>query len=291
MITASMVKELRESTGAGMLDCKKALEATNGNMDEAVTWLREKGISKAAKKADRIAAEGLVNIIVEGNKASIIELNSETDFVASNAEFTGLLDTISKLVVSNDVDTVEDALNLPTEEGTLNDTIVAKIAKIGEKLSFRRFKSATISGNEVFGVYIHNTKKIATLIVLEGGDETVAKNIAMHASAMRPKYVRRDEISTEDLNKEREVQKQIAINEGKPADIAEKMVEGRINKFYKEVCLEEQEYIIEPDISVGQYAKNNGATIKSMIRYEVGEGMEKRSDNFAEEVMSQVNKQ
>jgi elongation factor Ts len=286
-----MVKELRESTGAGMLDCKKALEATNGNMDEAVTWLREKGISKAAKKADRIAAEGLVNIIVEGNKASIIELNSETDFVASNAEFTGLLDTISKLVVSNDVDTVEDALNLPTEEGTLNDTIVAKIAKIGEKLSFRRFKSATISGNEVFGVYIHNTKKIATLIVLEGGDETVAKNIAMHASAMRPKYVRRDEISTEDLNKEREVQKQIAINEGKPADIAEKMVEGRINKFYKEVCLEEQEYIIEPDISVGQYAKNNGATIKSMIRYEVGEGMEKRSDNFAEEVMSQVNKQ
>jgi elongation factor Ts len=273
-----------------MLDCKKALEASNGNMEEATTWLREKGISKAAKKADRIAAEGLVNIVVNENKASIIELNSETDFVASNVEFTNLLDTISNLVVSNDVDTIEEALNLTTSDGTLNDTIVALIAKIGEKLSLRRFNSITKSGNEVFGVYIHNTKKIATLILLDGGDEIVAKNIAMHASAMRPKYVNRSEISTQDLDKEREVQKQIAINEGKPADIAEKMVEGRINKFYKEVCLEEQEYIMDSDISVGQYAKNNNATIKQMIRYEVGEGMEKRSDNFAEEVMSQIKK-
>lgn len=289
MITASMVKELREQTGAGMLDCKKALEETNGDMEKAVTWLREKGISKAAKKADRIAAEGLVNIVVNNNKASIVEVNSETDFVASNAEFIELVNEISNLVVSNDVKTMEEAKALNTNDGTLSDLIISKIAKIGEKLSFRRFETLTSSSNEVFGVYIHNTKKIATLILLEGTDEVVAKNIAMHASAMRPKYVTRSEITGNELEQEREVQKQIAINEGKPAEIAEKMVEGRINKFYKEVCLEEQEYIMDSGISVGEYAKNNNSKIKAMIRYEVGEGMEKRNDNFAEEVMSQLN--
>lgn len=288
MITASMVKELRELTGAGMLDCKKALEENNGNIEQAIDWLREKGISKAAKKADRIAAEGLVNIIVEGNKASILEVNSETDFVASNDEFKSLIDVISKLLIANNVNTVEEALNITTTEGTLNNTIVAKIAKIGEKLSFRRFLSIAKSDSESFGAYIHSNKKIATLIVVENASADVAKDVAMHAAAMKPKYLSKEEISNEDLEKEREIQKQIAINEGKPADIAEKMVEGRINKFYKEVCLKEQPFVKDPDITVETYVKNNGGKIISMVRYEVGEGLEKRSDNFAEEVMNQL---
>ena len=248
MITASMVKELREMTGAGMLDCKKALEECQGNIEEAVKWLREKGISKAAKKSDRIAAEGLVNIVLGGNKASILEINSETDFVASNVEFKDLIRVVSDLVVSNDVNTVEEALKLPTEDGTLNDTLIAKIAKIGEKLSFRRFQSVEKNSSENFGIYIHSNGKIATLVLMEGANEEVAKDIAMHATAMKPKYVKREEISEEDLNKEREVQKQIAINEGKPADIAEKMVEGRITKFYKEVCLNEQPFVKNQEI-------------------------------------------
>lgn len=290
MITASMVKELRDKTGAGMLDCKKALEETKGNMENAIDWLREKGISKAAKKADRIAAEGLVNIIVEGNKATLLEINCETDFVSSNDEFKGLLDIVSKLLVSNDVETLEEALKLPTEDGTLNDTIINKTAKIGEKISFRRFFSTIKSSEESFGVYIHMNGKIATLIVTNGANSDVAKDVAMHAAAMRPKYVSREDVSTEDLEREKEVQKQIAMNEGKPADIAEKMVDGRINKFYKEVCLNEQPFVKDQDITVSDYVKKNNGIIKLMVRYEVGEGMEKRSDNFAEEVMNQMNK-
>jgi elongation factor Ts len=291
MITANMVKELRESTGAGMLDCKKALEATEGNMEKAVDWLREKGISKAAKKADRIAAEGLVNIIVEGNKASILEVNCETDFVSSNDEFKGLINTISNLLVSNDVNTVEEALSLSTEDGTLSDTIVNKTAKIGEKLSFRRFFSVQKEANENFGAYIHMNGRIATLIVTEGASSEVAREVAMHAAAMRPKYVSREDVTSEDLEKEKEVQKQIAMNEGKPADIAEKMVEGRMNKFYKDVCLNEQPFVKDQDITVADYVKKNGGTVKLMVRYEVGEGMEKRSDNFAEEVAKQAGNQ
>ena len=289
MITASLVKELRDKTGAGMMDCKKALEETNGDMDKAIDWLREKGISKAANKEGRIAAEGLVNIVSNGNKAVVVELNSETDFVASNEEFTELLNTISDIVLNNDVKTVEAALEVKTEDGTLNDTIVNKVAKIGEKLSFRRFESATLNDNEVFGIYVHNTKKIAVITVLEGASEEVAKDVAMHAAAMRPKYIRKEDVPEEVLQNEREVQKQIAINEGKPADIAEKMVEGRINKFFKEICLEGQEFIKDSDLTVLEYVNKHNGKIKSMIRYEVGEGMEKRSDNFAEEVMSQIN--
>ena len=289
MVTASLVKELREKTGAGMMDCKKALEETNGDIDKAIDYLREKGISKAAKKEGRIAAEGLVNIISNDKKSIIVEVNSDTDFVASNQEFIDLIDLISKSLLNNDVNTIEDALALNTEDGTLNDTIINKIAKIGEKLSLRRFNSVSLNDNEVFGIYIHNTKKIAVIVVLEGGNETVAKDVAMHAAAMRPKYVRKEEVSEEVLLNEREIQKQIAINEGKPADIAEKMVEGRINKFFKEICLEGQEFIKDPDLSVLDYVTKNNGKIKTMIRYEVGEGMEKRSDNFAEEVMNQMN--
>lgn len=289
MISASMVKELRELTGAGMLDCKKALEATDGNLDKASEWLREKGISKAAKKADRIAAEGLVNILIEGNKAVIIEVNSETDFVAKNEEFKDLINTISNLLLNSDVKTVEDALKLSTVDGTLEDTITNKIAKIGEKLSFRRFEILNKSDNENFGSYIHMGGKIAVLVILEGANSEVAKDVSMHAAAMRPKYLDISSVPSEDLEHEREIQKQIAINEGKPADIAEKMVEGRIKKYYKEVCLTEQPFVKNDDVSVSEYVKSNGGTIKKMVRYEVGEGMQKREENFAEEVAKQMN--
>ena len=289
MISASMVKELRELTGDGMLDCKKALEATDGNLDKASEWLREKGISKAAKKADRIAAEGLVNILIEGNKAVIIEVNSETDFVAKNEEFKDLINTISNLLLNSDVKTVEDALKLSTVDGTLEDTITNKIAKIGEKLSFRRFEILNKSDNENFGSYIHMGGKIAVLVILEGANSEVAKDVSMHAAAMRPKYLDISSVPSEDLEHEREIQKQIAINEGKPADIAEKMVEGRIKKYYKEVCLTEQPFVKNDDVSVSEYVKSNGGTIKKMVRYEVGEGMQKREENFAEEVAKQMN--
>lgn len=289
MITASMVKNLRELTGAGMLDCKKALEATEGNLDKASEWLREKGISKAAKKADRIAAEGLVNILINGNKAVVIEVNSETDFVAKNDEFKELINTISNALINSNVSSVEEALKLSTTDGTLEDTITNKIAKIGEKLSFRRFALVEKSDNETFGSYIHMNGKIAVLVVLEGANTEVAKDVAMHAAAMRPKYLNIESVPTEDAEHEREIQKQIAINEGKPADIAEKMVEGRIKKFYKEVCLTEQPFVKNDDMSVAEYVKSNGGKVVSMVRYEVGEGMQKREENFADEVAKQMN--
>ena len=288
MITASMVKELRELTGAGMLDCKKALEATEGNLDKASEWLREKGISKAAKKADRIAAEGLVNILIEGNKAVITEVNSETDFVAKNDEFKDLMNTISNLLIKSNINTVEDALKLTTEDGTLEDTITNKIAKIGEKISFRRFELVEKSDSETFGSYIHMGGKIGVLVVLNGANTEVANDVAMHAAAMRPKYLNIESVPTEDVNHEREIQKQIAINEGKPEDIAVKMVEGRIRKFYKEVCLTEQPFVKDDEKSVSEYVKANGGSIVSMIRYEVGEGMAKKCENFAEEVAKQM---
>ena len=288
MITASMVKELRELTGAGMLDCKKALEEASGNLEKAAEWLREKGISKAAKKAGRIAAEGLVNILIEGNKALVIEVNSETDFVAKNDEFKDLINTISNLLINNNVKTVEEALQLSTADGTLENTITNKIAKIGEKISFRRFELVEKTDAECFGAYTHMNSKIAVLVVVEGASEEVAKDVAMHAAAMRPKYFNIDSVPAEDVEHEREIQKQIAMNEGKPADIAEKMVEGRIKKYYKEVCLTEQSFVKNDDMSVAEFVKSNGGVVKSMVRYEVGEGLEKKEENFAEEVAKQM---
>ena len=288
MITIEKVKELRESTGAGMMDCKKALEETNGDIEKASDWLREKGISKAAKKADRIAAEGLVSIMIDGNKAVIVEVNSETDFVAKNEEFKELINTISELLLKSNVTSVEEALKLSTADGTLENTITNKIAKIGEKLSFRRFEMLNKNDNEVFGSYVHMNGKIGVLVVVEGANEVVAKDVAMQAAAMKPKYLDITSIPSEDIEREREIQKQLAINEGKPADIAEKMVEGRIKKFYKEVCLTEQSFIKNDDQSVSEYVKSNGGLIKSMFRYEVGEGMQKREENFAEEVAKQI---
>ncbi len=288
MISASLVKELREKTGAGMLDCKKALEANDGNIEAAVDWLREKGISKAAKKSDRIAAEGVAAILVDGNDAVILEMNSETDFVAQNEKFKELVNSVLKTLTKSDVTTVEEALELPCEDGTVNDLIVSKTATIGEKLSLRRFAKVTKGDNETFGSYIHMGGKIAVLIVTENTSEEVAKDVAMHAAAMRPKYVKTTDVPAEEVAREEEVLKEQAVNEGKPAEIAEKMVKGRINKFYKEICLEEQPFVKDGDINVKTYVKNNGGEIKSMYRFEVGEGMEKREENFAEEVAKQM---
>ena len=289
-MSASLVKELRELTGAGMLDCKKALEACNGNIDDAIAWLREKGISKAAKKADRIAAEGLADILIEGNKAVIVEVNSETDFVAKNQEFKDLVKAILKAIIENEPKTNEDVLNLVVDGETVNDLIVNKTAKIGEKLSFRRFSKIEKNDEQVFGSYIHMGGKIAVLTRLNGANEEVAKDVAMHAAAMRPIVVRREQVPQEEVEKEREILREQAINEGKPAEIAEKMVEGRLAKFFKEVCLEEQPFVKDGDINVLTYVKNNNGTIEDMVRFEVGEGMEKREENFAEEVAKQMGK-
>ena len=288
MISASLVKELREKTGAGMLDCKKALEANNADIEASIDWLREKGISKAAKKADRIAAEGTAAILIDGKNAVIIEVNSETDFVAKNEEFQNLVKTILETIIKSDVSTLEEALELSTAEGTINDLIISKTATIGEKLSLRRFNKVTKADNESFGEYIHMGGKIAVLTLTENTDEAVAKDVAMHAAAMRPSFVSIEDVPAEVVEKEKVVLTEQAMNEGKPQEIAEKMVQGRIQKFYKEICLEEQPFVKDGDINVKTFVKNNGGSIKAMYRYEVGEGMEKREENFAEEVAKQM---
>lgn len=289
MISAKDVNELRNKTGAGMMDCKKALTECNGDMEAAIDWLREKGIAKAAKKADRIAAEGLANIYTEGNKAVIIEVNCETDFVTKNAEFVEMIDKIGASILNSDAKTLEEVNALSCEGATVADYIVSKTAKIGEKLSLRRAELVTKTDSENFGCYLHMGGKIAVLVVVEGANEEVAKDVAMQGAAMRPEYVRKEDVPAEVIEKEKEILKEQAINEGKPADIAEKMVIGRINKFYKENCLIHQEFVKDGDIDVETYVKNNGGEVKSMIRYEVGEGMEKRNENFAEEVAKQIN--
>ena len=289
MVTAQMVKELREKTGAGMLDCKKALVETNGDMSKAEDYLREKGILKATKKESRIAAEGLATICSNDNKAVILEVNSETDFVSKNEEFKNLVSEIGQTILNSDAKTMDEALALPYENETLKDLIVAKIAKIGEKLSFRRFETVTLGADEHFGIYIHMGGKIASLVVVKGANEEVAKDVAMQQAAMKPKYTSIKDVPEEVVAKEREVQKEMAMNEGKPAKKKKKMVEGRIQKFFKEICLTEQAFIKDNGISVATYVKNNGGEIVKAIRYEVGEGIEKKSEDFASEVMSQIN--
>ena len=288
MISASMVKELRETTGAGMLDCKKALEATNGDMEEAITWLREKGISKAAKKASRIAAEGLAVTLVKGNKAVIVEVNSETDFVAKNEEFKALVETIAETVLDSEVTTVEEANKLKHDGKTIEELVIEKTSTIGEKLSFRRFQIVTKEDGEVFGTYSHMGGKIATLTKLSS-DEELAKDIAMQVAAMRPLYLDRDEVPSEVLEKEREILKEQAENEGLDKSKIEMIVNGRINKYYEEVCLVDQGFIKENKMKVSKYVESKNSKIISFVRYEVGEGMEKREENFADEVMKQIN--
>ena len=288
MISASMVKDLREATGAGMLDCKKALEATNGNMEDAITWLREKGISKAAKKASRIAAEGLAVTKVDGNKAIIVEVNSETDFVAKNEEFKSLVENIAKTVLASDAKTVEEANKLVCDGKTIEELIVDKTATIGEKLSFRRFEIVTKEDSQVFGTYSHMGGKIATLTKLSS-DEELAKDIAMQVAAMRPLYLNRDEVPADVLEKEKNILKEQAENEGLDSSKIDMIVNGRINKYYEEVCLVDQGFIKENKMKVNKYVESKKSEIISFVRYEVGEGMEKREENFADEVMKQIN--
>ena len=290
MFSASDVKELREKTGAGMMDCKKALEACEGNQDKAVDWLREKGIAKAAKKESRIAAEGLCQIKADGNNAVMVEVNSETDFVTQNEKFQNLIKELRDALAFSDCKNYDGALEVKLNDGkTIKEKMVEATATIGEKISFRRFEKIVKNDNEVFGIYSHMGGKITALVVIDGADRDIARDVAMHVAAMKPLYLNREEVPEDVLNHEKEIIKEQSINEGKPADIAEKMVNGRINKYYKEVCLLEQEFIKDSDKSVEEYVKANNGVIKKMIRYEVGEGIEKRSEDFAEEVMKQIN--
>ena len=289
MISASMVKELRESTGAGMLDCKKALEACNGNFEEAVDWLREKGISKAAKKASRIAAEGLAYAKIDGNKAIIVEVNSETDFVAKNEEFKGLVTLIADTLIDSDVTSIEDALKLSVDGRTVEELITEKTATIGEKLTLRRFKIVNKEDSQVFGTYSHMGGKIVTLTVMDGEDNELAKDIAMQAAAMRPLYLDRDEVPAERVEKERAILTEQAENEGLDSNKLPMIVNGRLNKFYEEICLVDQGFIKENKMKVSKYVESKHSKIISFVRYEVGEGMEKREENFADEVMKQIN--
>ena len=289
MVNASMVKELRETSGAGMLDCKKALEATNGNMEEAINWLREKGISKAAKKASRIAAEGLAFAKIDGNKAVIVEVNSETDFVAKNEEFKSLVNEIADIVLKNSPKNVEEALEVVSDGKKLSDIISEKVATIGEKLSFRRFEVLEKEDSQIFGTYSHMGGKIVTVVVLEGNDAELAKDIAMQAAAMRPLYLNRDEVPEERIEKERAVLTEQAENEGLDQNKLPMIVNGRLNKFFEEVCLVDQGFIKENKMKVSKYVESKNSNIVQFVRYEVGEGIEKKEENFADEVMKQMN--
>jgi len=291
-ISAQMVKELREKTGAGMLDCKKALTATDGDMEKAIDFLREKGIASAAKKADRIAAEGTAYILTEGNDAVILEVNSETDFVAKNEGFQVLVKELAAHLLKNKPATVEEAIAQTMENGvTVADHINAAIAKIGEKLTLRRFVVESKTDNDAFCAYLHMGGRIAVLTVLEGTTEAdAAKDVSMHIAALKPKYVSRNQVSQEEVEHERQVLTSQALNEGKPEKIVEKMVEGRLGKYFEDVCVLDQTFVKNPDQKVRQFVESKGATIREFVRYEVGEGIEKREDNFAEEVMNQLKK-
>ena len=290
MFSASDVKTLREKTGAGMLDCKKALQETNGNMDAAIDYLREKGIAKAAKKGERIAAEGLSQIFINGDKALVLEVNSETDFVAKNEEFKAFVTTLGETILNSDAKTMEEALNLQVNGESLESLIIAITAKIGEKISFRRFQVLEKTANQHFGSYIHMGGRIASLVLIDGGNEEVAREVAMHAAAMRPLYVNSSEVPSEVLEKEKNIMRQELLNEGKPAEKIDNILVGKVRKYYEEVCLENQIFVkAENKETVFDYLKNNNSKLVSMIRYEVGEGIEKKQENFAEEVMSQIN--
>ena len=292
MYTVKDVKELREKTGAGMMDCKKALEACEGNMDKAVDWLREKGIAKAQKKASRIAAEGLTIGYSKDNEAILFEINCETDFVTSSDKFKNLALEIRDSLIESHANTTEEALEVKMKSGkTLSQLIIDATATIGEKISFRRFSRITKKDDETFGIYSHMKGAITAVVTLKGANEEVARDVAMQVAAMNPVAVTREEVPTEMVEHEREVVREQVKNEanGKPENIIEKMVDGKINKFYKEVVLNEQEFIKESKTSVSKYVKDNGGEILSFTRLAVGEGIEKKQENFAEEVMSQIN--
>ena len=293
MITASQVKELREMTGAGMMDCKKALTECDGDMTKAVDWLREKGIAKAAKKSDRIAAEGLSRAAVEGNVAVVFEVNSETDFVAKNEQFLGLLDTIQNVLLTQKPADLDAALACTVDGASVADLITNATATIGEKISLRRIAVVEKADDEFFGSYIHMGGKISALAVLKGKEDAkVAKDVVMQIASMNPKYITRDDMPADVVEHERKVQTEIVAKDEKLANKPEKVlagiIEGKVSKNLKDLCLVEQEFFLNPDQKVGQYLKENGAEVVSFVRYAVGEGIEKREDNFAEEVMSQA---
>lgn len=291
-ISAKLVKELREKTGAGMMDCKKALEECDGNIEASFDWLREKGIAKAAKKADRIAAEGLTAFVVEGNTAAMVEVNSETDFVAKNDEFIGLVNKIAQLVVANKPADLDAALAIDVEGKDLATFIAEASGKIGEKLSFRRFVVIDKTDAQEFGAYSHMGGKMTAVVKVEGANSEVARDVAMHVAAANPQYIDRTAIPAEVLEHEGAVLLAQAKEENagaakpKPDNIIEKMVEGRLNKNLKEMCLVDQEFIKNPDQTVAQYL--NGGQVLEMSRFQVGEGIEKKVVDFAEEVAAQM---
>ncbi|HCX9826066.1 TPA: elongation factor Ts [Staphylococcus aureus] len=289
-ISAKLVKELREKTGAGMMDCKKALTETDGDIDKAIDYLREKGIAKAAKKADRIAAEGLVHVETKGNDAVIVEINSETDFVARNEGFQELVKEIANQVLDTKAETVEALMETTLPNGkSVDERIKEAISTIGEKLSVRRFAIRTKTDNDAFGAYLHMGGRIGVLTVVEvSTDEEAARDVAMHIAAINPKYVSSEQVSEEEINHEREVLKQQALNEGKPENIVEKMVEGRLRKYLQEICAVDQDFVKNPDVTVEAFLKTKGGKLVDFVRYEVGEGMEKREENFADEVKGQM---
>ena len=290
-ISAKLVKELRDKTGAGMMDCKKALVETDGDIDKAIDYLRENGIAKAAKKADRIAAEGAVYITAEGNEAVIVEINAETDFVARNESFQELVKKIASHILATKPADVEALYNSELDGETVTAIMNNAVATIGEKLNIRRFAVETKTDNDSFGQYMHMGGRIGVLTVVEGTtDETIAKDVAMHAAALNPKYVSRDQVDQAELDHEREVLRQQALNEGKPEKIVDKMVEGRVRKYLEEICIVDQPFVKDSDQTVQQYLESKNASIRSFVRYELGEGIEKREENFADEVLGQVKK-
>ena len=290
MVSAALVKELREKTGAGMMDCKKVLTETDGDMEKAAELLRERGIAKAAKKSGRVAAEGLVASSVSSDKkvGAIVEVNAETDFVAKNDEFRGFVQDVADIIADKNPADVESLLNLDYKNSgkTVQAVLTDKIATIGENMTIRRFVRFESEG--LVESYIHGDGKIAVLVDFKKGEEDLAKDVCMQIAAARPEYLKREEVPAEAVEKEMEILKVQAMNEGKPAEIAEKMVQGRIGKFYSEVCLLDQEFVKDPNVKVGQLISSKGAEMVRFARFEKGEGIEKKEENFAEEVMKQL---
>lgn len=287
-ITAAQVKELREKTSVGMMDAKKALVASDGDEKKALEYLREKGIAKAEKKSDRVAAAGLTRVVTHGNDAAIVEVNAETDFVSGNDDFKNLIDLIAAKIVEAKPADVEAALALDVDGETINDKIINTTQITGEKITLRRFVVLTKNDDESFGHYLHNQGIIGALVQIQGVDETVAKHVAMHIAATKPEYLDRNDVPQDRLEAEREELKKEALQEGKPENIVEKMVEGRLNKFLSEISLADQEFVMDSDKTVAEYVKENGGQLKAFVRYEVGEGIEKEETNFADEVNSQI---
>ncbi len=289
-VTAQMVKELREKTGAGMLDCKKALEQNDGDIDKAIDFLREKGMASAAKKAGRIAAEGLCSVVVDGNNAVIFELNSETDFVAKNKQFLDLIDAVGNGILTSGATNTEEALAATVDGKTIELMLIDATATIGEKISLRRVSRVSKEDAQEFGAYKHMGGRIAVLALLAKQDEEVAKDMAMHIAAQNPKYLNRSEVDQETLEHEKHVLTQQALQEGKPANIVDKMVIGRLNKYLQDICLVDQPFVKDTDQKVSQYLKSHQNDVLSFIRLEVGEGIEKREEDFAAEVAAQIRK-